>query len=95
MDSLTWHVMDATADDWESMEQMLPHVHACHGPAEPAAVAEVVARLVCDGLMEEMRHAIIDPTEVVANPVEFWFRMTPRGRGVWDSDGNRFRGKEA
>ena len=95
MDSLTWHVMNATADDWESLEQILPHVREFHGPAEPAAVAEVVAQLVREGLMEEMRQPVIDPASVVADPIEFWFRMTARGREVWDAEGGRFRGDEA
>lgn len=91
MDSLTWHVMDATADDWESLQQIRPHVRAFHGPVEPAAIAALVARLVREGLMEEMRHPVIDPAAVVADPIEFWFRMTPRGRAVWDAEGVRFR----
>jgi hypothetical protein len=94
MDSLTWHVMDATADDWESLEQILPHVREFHDPVEPVAVAEVVARLVRDGLMEEMRQQVIDPAAVVADPIEFWFRMTQRGRAVWDSEGPKFRDEE-
>jgi len=94
MDSLTWHVMDATADDWESLEQILPHVREFHGPVEPAAVAEIVGRLVREGLMEEMQRSVIDPEAVVADPIEFWFRMTPRGRAIWDAEGVRFRGEE-
>ena len=94
MDSLTWHVMDATADDWESLEQILPHVRKYHGPADPVAIAEAVARLVHDGMMEEMRQPVIDPAAVVVDPIEFWFRMTPRGRAVWDSEASRFRGEE-
>jgi len=95
MDSLTWHVMNATADDWESVEQILSQVREWHGPVEPSSIANVAARLVRDGLMEEMRQPVIDPVAVVANPIEFWFRMTPRGREAWDSEGARFRGEGA
>jgi hypothetical protein len=87
--------MDATADDWESLGQILPHVREFDGPVEPAALAEVVARLVRDGLMEEMQRSTIDPEAVVADPIEFWFHMTARGRAVWDSEGAGFRGEEA
>ena len=59
--------MDATADDWESLEQMLPHVSELHGPTEPATVAAVVAGLVRDGLMEEMRGIPIDPAAIIAD----------------------------
>jgi len=95
MDPLTYHVMNATADDWESLEQILPQVREFHGPIEPFAVAEAIARLVRDGLMEEMRHSVIDPAAVVAEPIEFWFRMTPRGRAAWDTQAVTFRGEEA
>jgi hypothetical protein len=91
MDPLTWYVMDATADDWESLEQILPHVRACHGPIEPSALAVIIAHLIREGLMEEMQHPIIDPAVVVADPIEFWFRMTQRGRKLWDSEGTNFR----
>jgi hypothetical protein len=94
LDSLSWHVMDATADDWESLEQILSHVREFHGLVEAPEVAEMVARLMREGLMEEMRHPVIDPFGVVADPVEFWFRMTARGRAVWDEEGVGFRGEE-
>lgn len=87
MDSLSWHVMDATADDWESLEQILPHVREYHGPVEPTAIAEAIARLVRDGLMEEMRGTAVNPVAIAADPIEFWFRMTARGRMEWDSAG--------
>jgi len=35
------------------------------------------------------------PPEAVADPIEFWFRMTQRGRTVWNSEGAKFRGEEA
>jgi hypothetical protein len=94
LDSLSWHIMDATADDWESLEQILPHIHEFHNSIEPSVVAEVVAHLVREGLMEEMRHRTVEPASVVADPIEFWFRMTPRGRAIWGAEGGRFRGDE-
>ncbi len=91
LDSLTWHVMDATADDWESLEQILPHVCATHGPVEAIAAAEVIARLMAESLMEEMQHASVIPQAIVSNPIEYWFRMTPRGRDLWDAEGEHWR----
>jgi hypothetical protein len=91
LDSLTWHVMDATADDWESLDQILPYVRETHGSVEALAVAEVIARLLGEGLMEEMQHASVSPPAVVSNPIEFWFRMTPGGRTIWDVEGERWR----
>ena len=91
MDSLTYFVMNATADDWESLEQILPQVEAFHGPADFAEIAGVVKRLIDEGLMEESRRAPIDPVSVLADPIEFWFRMTQRGRIEWDAAGEKFR----
>jgi hypothetical protein len=83
--------MDATADDWESLEQILPHVREAHGPVEAIAVAEVIARLMVGGLMEEMQHASVRPRAVVSEPIGYWFRMTPRGRVLWDAEGEHWR----
>jgi hypothetical protein len=94
MDSLSWNVMNATADDWESLEQILPHVRRYHGPVESAEVAELISRLVHEGLMEEMRNPVINPAAVVADPVEFWFRMTLRGRMAWESESYKHRDEE-
>jgi len=91
LDPLTWRVMNATADDWESLEQILLHVQQFHGIVDPSEVAEVVVRLVRDGLMEEMRHSSVGAQAVVDDPIEYWFRMTPLGRSLWDSDGARYR----
>ncbi|HKW93888.1 MAG TPA: hypothetical protein VJX92_18490 [Methylomirabilota bacterium] len=91
LDSLTWHVMDATADDWESLEQILPHLRRFHGVVDPSEAAEVIVRLVRDGLMEEMRHGSVDAQAVVKEPIEYWFRMTPLGRSLWDSEGAKYR----
>ena len=85
LDSLTFHVMNATADDWESLEQILPQVRESCGPVESIAVAELIAQLVNEGLLQEMRNPVIDPAAVLANPIDFWFRMTVRGRSVWES----------
>ncbi len=94
MDSLSWNVMNATADDWESLEQILPQVRQFYGPVESAEVAKLVSRLVHEGLMEEMRNPVINPAAVAADPIEFWFRMTPRGRMAWESESLKYRGED-
>ena len=35
------------------------------------------------------------PPEAVADPNEFWFRMTQRGRTVWNSEGEKLQSEEA
>jgi hypothetical protein len=91
LDSLTWHVMDATADDWESLDQILPHVRETHGQVEAVAVAKVIARLIEEGLMEEMQRASVSAQAIVSDPIEYWFRMTPGGRATWETEGERWR----
>jgi hypothetical protein len=91
LDSLTWTVLDATADDWESLNQILPYVREDHDAVEGSAVAEVISRLVTEGMMEEMRHAPVSPRDILADPIEYWFRMTPAGRAAWDADGSHWR----
>jgi len=85
-DALTWYVMDATADDWESLEQILPHVNRFCDPADAGMIAKTVARLVSEGLMEEMQHSPVDIEAVLQDPIEYWFRMTKRGREIWEAE---------
>jgi hypothetical protein len=93
LDSLAWNVMDATADDWESLEQILPHEHRYHGTADSEAVAATIVRLIAEGLMEEMRPAPVSPQAVIRQPVEVWFRMTPRGRILWETEATQHVGE--
>lgn len=93
MDSLMWHVMDATADDWESLEQILPHVREFQGPIEASAIAKLIAQLVAEGLMEEEQHSNPDPVAVLSDPTRFWFGMTSKGRELWDQHGTQYRGE--
>ena len=41
--------------------------------------------------MDEMWHASISPPAIVSDAIEYWFRMKPGGRVVWDieTDGRR------
>ncbi len=87
---LSWEIMNATADDWESLDQVMPSIMPHCGPVDAPAIARAIACLVNDGLMEEMRHGSVEPTSVVEDPMEYWFRMTPHGRELWDSQARRF-----
>jgi hypothetical protein len=78
--------MNATADDWESLDQIVPEVRRFHGPAQPAVVAQAIIRLVNDGLLEEMRGGAVEVEPMLREPVEFWFRMTGQGRTVWEAE---------
>jgi hypothetical protein len=94
VDELAWEIMNATADDWESLDQIAPGVDRYRGPVERLAVARTLASLVDRGLMEvacpngdgDISHVDgphIEPEAVIIAPAEYWFRMSRRGREVW------------
>jgi hypothetical protein len=94
--------MDATADDWESLDQIQPAVDRSWQPTPRGIVAKEIVRLLQIGLFEEMPHqdrGDIEATAeaIVADPMRFWFRMTPRGRARWEQEGKTIQlpGEEA
>jgi hypothetical protein len=89
--SLTFWIMDATADDWESLDQIQPVVDRWWQPTPRLVVAEEIVRLVQSGLFEEMPHQDRGDEElsaavVVADPMRFWFGMTAQGRKQWEQE---------
>jgi hypothetical protein len=90
-DTLSWHAMNATADDWESLDQILPQVREFCGNVDRRVIAELIATLVKQGLMEEMKGRLVQPEDVLADSIEYWFRMTPAGRLMWDEECKRHR----
>jgi hypothetical protein len=75
--------MNATADDWESLEQIHPHVNHYWRVVEASTVAEEIIRLLAVGMFEVMPKAPPNAEAILAEPVEYWFRMTPAGRAEW------------
>jgi hypothetical protein len=105
LDNLAWEIMDATADDWESIDQILPRVNEFFGSVEALIIAGTLALLVEEGLMRVARPVeegymtdvqngfVVEPRSVVDNPTEYWFCMTPRGRDLWDSESSKYSDK--
>jgi len=91
LNSLQWHVLDATADDWESFAQILPHVNQWLGKTEREFVANVIQELVSLDLLEEAEGRPVIAAELTANPSHLWFSMTRAGRQLWDQEGEKFR----
>lgn len=86
---LTFWIMDATADDWESLDQIQAVVDEWWEPTPRLAVAEEIVRLVRIGLFEEVPHQDrgddeLSAAAVVADPTHFWFGMTAEGRKQWE-----------
>jgi hypothetical protein len=90
LDKRSFWLMNATADDWESLEQIAPEVEKFAGITDSSEVAQLIVDLVADGLLEEMKHTRITPQMLLQTPIEFWFAMTPAGRALWDSEAHKY-----
>jgi hypothetical protein len=89
--TLTFWILDAMADDWESLDQIQPVVDRWFQPTPRLVVAEELVRLVKLGQLEEMPHRDrgddeLSAASVIADPTRFWFRMTSQGRKQWDQE---------
>ena len=80
-------LLNATADDWESLEQIHGHVVRFSTAVAPRRVAEEIIRLIRSGHFECQPAAPSDVDAILAEPAEYWFRMTESGRAWWASEG--------
>jgi hypothetical protein len=97
LDEFTWHMMDAMADDWESLDQTVPHIERFLGSTDRSRVAQLLVELVSEGLLREMErlpYQQLTPEMILHAPIEYWFSMTPGGRALWDSEGHRYRDED-
>jgi hypothetical protein len=90
LDKPSFFLMNATADDWESLEQIMPQVKEFAGVTDSLLVSRLIVELIADGLLEEMKHTPVTPQMIVERPIEFWFTMTPAGRALWDSEARKY-----
>jgi hypothetical protein len=90
LDKVSYFVMNATADDWESLEQIMPQVERFAGVTDSSQVARLIVDLVAEGLLEETKHTRVTPKMIVETPIEFWFAMTPAGRALWSSEADKY-----
>ena len=91
--SLAFWIMDATADDWESLDQIQPVVDKLWESTPRPEVAGEIVMLVRAGLLEEMPHQDrgdeeLSAAAIVADPMRFWFVMTAQGRKRWEQEGS-------
>ena len=94
LDRLSFHILNTMADDWESLEQIAPHVMEFSGIGNTSQIACVIVDLVSEGLLVEMKHVSLTPEMIVQTPIEYWFRMTPRGRALWEAESRNFDASE-
>jgi len=75
--------MNATTDDWESLEQIHPQVNQYWRVVDASVVAEEMIRLLATGMFEVMPKAPPNAESILAEPITYWFRMTRSGRTEW------------
>ena len=94
LDKTTFWLMNATADDWESLEQIMPQVERYAGVADTSQVARLIVELVSEGLFEGRRTEVlyrgVTPEMIIQDPIEYWFKMTPTGRALWSSEAHKY-----
>jgi hypothetical protein len=85
-------VLDALADDWESIESMRDHGEvAPYGLAlvDDTLVVDAVRSLLRDGLIEAAEEgpgglvSVLAPRTAQATLRRYWFRPTDAGKRVW------------
>ena len=91
LDSLTWHTMDAMADDWESIEQIRPHVAQFCGVASDDRIFQALRQLHADHLVRIIEPDGAETSAFPDQPEAYWFSMTEAGRQLWDREGSRYR----
>ena len=93
LDEFTFHAMDAMADDWESLDQVAPHIERFVGLADRGRVARLLVELMTEGLVKEMQRQVyprLTADMILQTPMEFWFAMTPAGRALWSSEAHKY-----
>ena len=94
LDSLTWHIMDAMAEDWETIELIQPHVRLYCASFPDERVAAVIRELHAEGLVEIMESGGDTNAVFPDDPRRTWFSITPSGRALWDAAGVYYRDEE-
>lgn len=89
LDKIEWEILNATADDWENLEQIYRLIHAAR-PAKITPLLEEIAdgiqALVRRGLLAARRGDDGKPVENLADLTYIWrawFQMTPEGHATW------------
>ena len=91
MDFLTWLVMDATTDDWESIIQIRGWVAQWLKEYPELEIATIIKRLTEEGLFKIMNGREFKPNDLLRQPIEFWFKLTEAGWRVWEAEAPKYR----
>ncbi len=81
-DAMSWEMLNATADDWESLDQLYLVICRFRSPVSRATVIEAAAQLETVGFLEQR---VAD-----APASERWFRMTGAGHVAWQEATDKY-----
>jgi hypothetical protein len=85
---LEWLVLDATADDFESVVQILPHVRTDLPGASNLDVARAILDLLQRRYLQQLESTDISLHELMSahehQDAPFWFGMTTLGADAWE-----------
>jgi len=93
IDEFTFHIMNAMADDWESLDQIVPDIEQIFGSVDRSEVVRLLVRLVSEDLVQEMKivkYESLISEMILKSPSRFWFTMTDKGRAFWDSEAPKY-----
>ena len=91
LDSATWHILLAMADDWESIVQIQGTLHRFAFDIPDAAVFNTLRDLHRDGYIKIMGPDGHPISAFPDDPAEYWFYFTPAGEQLWASNEAKFR----
>ncbi|MEI8376455.1 MAG: hypothetical protein WCJ35_26865 [Planctomycetota bacterium] len=90
LDPLAFCIMNAMADDWESINQIEPQVTRFFGPAERRDIFSVLRHIHESkyiAIRSEEGHEL---AEWPGCPETAWFCMTDLGRRLWAENGRKY-----
>jgi hypothetical protein len=86
LDSLTFYVLNAMADDWESIVQIEPQVIEFFGDGGRDAIVNVLRHLHDAGYLRAMDENGYGINGFPADPARAWFSMTDSGRMLFEEN---------
>ena len=94
LDSITWHILLAMADDWESIVQIQDTLRRFAFEVPDAAVFDTLHELHRDAYIKIMGPDGQPSDAFPDDPTEYWFYFTPAGEELWASGEAQFRRRD-
>jgi hypothetical protein len=90
LNAVSWNILDAMADDWESVEQIEPFINEYVGLVSRDEIIKAIEDLYNKGLIEIMDNEKFSRLDILKDPSKYWFGMTDAGRKLWNSESNKY-----